>query len=112
MNLFANLPSSAQEEIQILLQSGPVRIERIVSNGEASPQGFWYDQDQEEWVVLLRGTATLEFQGNPDRLLGAGDYLLIPAHTKHRVSAVSEDAIWLGFHFQGAMGEPESAGPV
>jgi cupin 2 domain-containing protein len=76
-----------------------VRIERILSRAQASPEGFWYDQAQPEWVVLLRGSATLSFAGQDKMDLQAGDYLLIPAHLKHRVDRVSEDALWLAVHF-------------
>jgi len=97
-NFFENLPPGRRETIEVLLQSGSVRIERIVSHGEASPAGFWYDQENDEWVALLRGTATLEYAGGEQKPLRAGDYLLIPAKVKHRVSEVSQDALWLAFH--------------
>jgi len=99
-NLFENLPPGSRETMEVLFQSGSVRIERIVSHGEASPAGFWYDQESDEWVALLRGTATLEYLGGEQKSLRAGDYLLIPAHLKHRVSEVSQDALWLALHFQ------------
>src|SRR4051794_3858533 len=98
-NLFTNLPPSGEEVIETLLQSGSVRIERIVSNGEGSPAGFWYDQDGDEWVMLAKGTAALEFEGGKRSKMAAGDYLLIPAHRKHRVLEVSQDAVWLALHF-------------
>ena len=89
------------EEIQILFQSGPVRIERIISNGHPSPAGFWYDQEQDEWVILLAGSAELEFEGGAVKPMASSEYLLIPSRQKHRVSQVSEDAVWLAFHFRG-----------
>ena len=98
-NLFSNLPPSGGEVIQDLLQSGPVRIERIVSNGHPSPAGFWYDQDGDEWVLLAKGTAALEFEGGKRSKMAAGDYLWIPAHVKHGVLEVSPDAVWLALHF-------------
>jgi cupin 2 domain-containing protein len=97
-NLFANPPSAGEEVIQELLQSGAVRIERIVSNGQPSPEGYWYDQDRDEWAMLAQGSATLEFENGERKEMGAGDYLLIPAHRKHRVLEVSNEAVWLAIH--------------
>jgi cupin 2 domain-containing protein len=105
-NLFAPLPSLPSErtgeQILPLLKTSAFRLERIVSHGQASAEGFWYDQTQPEWVLLMRGRATLDFGGEGRRELRelkAGDCLLIPAHSKHRVESVSEDAIWLALHF-------------
>jgi len=84
-NLLSNIPSNLPEElIETLIQSDGVRIERIVSNGHASLEGFWYDQDEHEWVVVLQGAARLQIE---DRTidLGPGDHINLPAHTKHRV---------------------------
>lgn len=95
-NVFKDLPEpSDREHFFTLLQSGNVRIERIVSNGQASPKDLWYDQSECEWVLLLQGTATLEFANGRMLELTAGDYLLIHSHEKHRVERTSLDAIWL-----------------
>ena len=88
------------EAIESLLQTNGLRLERIVSRGEASPAGFWYDQPDPEWVVLLRGEAMLLVEGEGEMLLRAGDYLLIPAHCRHRVEQTSQDALWLALHFR------------
>lgn len=88
------------EHLQNLLETGSVRIERIVSNSHASPDGFWYDQAEDEWVVVLRGNATLEFDPGSPRSLAAGDHLFIPRHTRHRVSETSPDTIWLAVHLK------------
>lgn len=101
-NLLANLPApSAEEEFLTLVQTDSVRVERIVSNGHPSPEGFWYDQTEDEWVLLLTGTAGLEFADGGAVSLKAGDYLLISSHTKHRVQQMSADAIWLAIHYAG-----------
>ena len=86
-NLFAPLArTSTDEDITVLLTTPNVRIERIVSTGQASPPGFWYDQNEAEWVVLLTGGAGLRFDGETQvRALKPGDYLHIPAHARHRV---------------------------
>jgi cupin 2 domain-containing protein len=76
-----------------------VKIERIVSNGQPSPTDFWYEQEQDEWVTLIQGAATLEFKHGEKKEMQAGDYLLIPSHLKHRVSKVSRDGVWLEIHF-------------
>ena len=87
-NLLENFPSQLPKElIEVLASSDSVRIERIVSHGHTSPEDFWYDQDQDEFVLLLKGKAELEFS-DPDKMimLDEGDSLLIPAHQRHRVS--------------------------
>ncbi len=77
-----------------------VRIERIVSHGHASPEGFWYDQDQDEWVVVLKGQARLRFQDGQIELK-PGDFVNIPARKKHRVEWTTphEPTIWLAVHY-------------
>ncbi len=97
-NLFSELPDIAQgEHFQELLNAGKVRIERIVSSDRPDP--ILYDQEQDEWVLLLQGRASLELAGRPIELL-AGDYLFIPAHAPHRVLSTSRDprCIWLAVH--------------
>ena len=92
---------SADRELFVeLLQTGPARLERIVSNGHASEPGFWYDQPQPEWILLLKGEATLEFEDGAELALKSGDSLIIHAHCRHRVASVSQDAIWLALHYQ------------
>ncbi len=104
--LFAHLPAdSAQEQFNELLHADAVHIERIVSQGQASPPGFWYDQDWAEWVLVLRGSAVLLMEGEAaPRTLGPGDYLHIPPHRRHRVEATAahEPTIWLAVHHPGA----------
>lgn len=100
-NLFAELPGRLPEELfETLLTGNKVRIERIVSHGHASPDGFWYDQDQHEWVVVLKGAATVKFE---DRSLELrpGDFVNISAHQKHRVEWTTPDepTIWLAVHY-------------
>jgi len=85
------------ERIEVLWQTEQVRIERIVSTGQSSPPGFWYDQEEDEFVMLLQGTAMLDFDGGRRQQMEAGDFLLIPAHEKHRIAATSfqPPCIWL-----------------
>jgi cupin 2 domain-containing protein len=90
----AGAPASG-EHFEELARIGVTTIERIVSSDTPSPER--YDQPQTEWVVLLRGEALLEVDGEPLRLR-AGDYILIPAHTPHRVLETSRDALWLAVH--------------
>ena len=103
-NLFADIDAEAAEERFAALVSAPgVRIERIVSTGQSSPDGFWYDQDEAEWVLLVAGAAGLQFEGEEDvRGLRPGDHLLIPAHRRHRVAwtAPDEPTVWLAVHFR------------
>jgi cupin 2 domain-containing protein len=101
-NLFENLPgAAAEEEFTTLAEFRGARIERIVSTGQASPPGFWYDQDQAEWVVLLSGSAGLLLEGEEaPRILRPGDYVEIPARKKHRVewTDAKEPTVWLAVH--------------
>ncbi len=86
------LSGASDEHIEKLIDSAGVRIERIVSHGHASPEGFWYDQDENEWVVLLAGAARLRFENNDKTIeLGPGDHINIPAHTRHRVDWTQPD---------------------
>jgi cupin 2 domain-containing protein len=100
-NLFNDLPSNLPDELFVtLLDSAKVRIEKIVSHGHASPQGFWYDQDQHEWVLVLHGAARLSIEGE-SKELKPGDYINIPAHQKHRVEWTTPDqpTVWLAVFY-------------
>ncbi len=102
-NLLADLPRDLSEEIfTTLLQASGVRIERIVSHGHQSPDGFWYDQPTNEWVLVLQGAAKIEFEGGMVEL-GPGNFIDIPAHRKHRVAWTTPDepTIWLALHYGG-----------
>jgi cupin 2 domain-containing protein len=102
-NLFDGIPERLPHELTEILAAGnAVRIERIVSQGHASPDGFWYDQDEDEWVLLLSGSAGLRFEGEDRELrLKPGDHLHIPAHRRHRVAWTAEgiDTVWLAVFF-------------
>ena len=97
-NLLASIPSAAAGEVVTsLVTRGGVRFERIVSQGQASPEGFWYDQAEHEFVLLLQGHAELEFADGRTVTLRAGDWLEIEAHVRHRVrsTALDEPSVWL-----------------
>lgn len=107
-NLFEEIPADLpQELVDVLAEgSGKVRIARLVSRGHASPDGFWYDEEEFEWVVLLRGSAVLSHEDSASGEVSAitmkpGDWLLIPPHCRHRVESTSpdEDTIWLAVHW-------------
>jgi cupin 2 domain-containing protein len=87
-----------EEQFQKLLETPTVRIERIVSEAHQSPPGFWYDQSETEWVMVLRGAATLELHGGEFVELKAGDYVTIPCHKRHRVHRTTPGTIWLAVH--------------
>jgi cupin 2 domain-containing protein len=106
-NLLRGLPSKplAEEIVEPLLTLPGMRIERIVSTGQATPEGQWYDQETDEWVLLVRGAARLRLEGEAeDRALGPGDFLLLPAHCRHRVDWTdpNEVTVWLAIHFEGS----------
>lgn len=111
-NLFAEMPAQLPSELVSLLAQGPnVRVERIVSMGHASPAGFWYDQAESEWVVVLLGEATLQFDGDDELVrLGPGDHINIAAHRRHRVQWTTPDAptVWLAVFYEAASSEPQS----
>ena len=102
-NLFSNLPTDLTEElVDVLADSQHVRIERIVSTGQASPDGFWYDQQEDEWVVVLQGAAGLLFESDKEpREMHPGDHIFIPAGTRHRVAwtAPDEPTVWLAVFY-------------
>ena len=93
-NLFSLPMPGPEEQVDILVQGGPVRIEKIVSTGQASG---WYNQTETEYVALLQGEATLEYENGRLLLMAAGDTLLIPSGEKHRVAKTSTDppCVWL-----------------
>ncbi len=106
MNLFAALPDAgAAEAVDTVLERPGVRVERIVSAGQASPPGFWYDQDEGEWVVLLSGAARLRLEGEVEaRMLGPGDCLDIAPHCRHRVEWTDPavPTVWLAVFYRAA----------
>jgi cupin 2 domain-containing protein len=106
VNLFADLPDAdAGEVVEALLTRPGLRIERIVSHGGASPPGFWYDQAEGEWVVVLAGAARLRFEDEAEpRLLQPGDWLDIAAHRRHRVEWTEPDrpTVWLAVFYGGS----------
>jgi cupin 2 domain-containing protein len=100
-NIFSSIPQNLSIEVfQTLLSSDAIGIERIISKGHQSERDFWYDQDQNEWILLLKGAARLEFT---DKVLNLnpGDYVNIPAHEKHRVdwTTPDEETIWLAIFY-------------
>jgi cupin 2 domain-containing protein len=101
-NLLSDIPQELPaEQFTTLLAADHARVERIVSTGQVSPPGFWYDQEEAEWVLVLAGAASLEFAGEPAlRQLAPGDYLHIPAHARHRVAWTdpARPTVWLAIH--------------
>jgi len=103
-NLFADIPGDLREElVETLLDASGLRVERIVSRGHRSPAGFWYDQDEKEWVVLLKGSAGLRFEGREDLIvLRPGDSVHIDRRRRHRVewTDAAQDTIWLAVYYR------------
>ena len=101
-SLLSNVPARLDaERFDTLLARPGLRIERIVSTGQASPADFWYDQPQDEWVCVLAGAAAVLIEGEAaPRVLKAGDWLEIPAHVRHRVEWTDADkpTVWLAAH--------------
>ncbi|MCD8504630.1 MAG: cupin domain-containing protein [Burkholderiaceae bacterium] len=104
-NLFDMTPRVPEDHeiFETLLSHANVRIERIVSTGQVSPEGFWYDQSQAEWVFVVQGTASVQFEDERNaRDLKAGDYLYIAPHRRHRVqyTQTTPPTIWLAVHIE------------
>jgi len=101
-NIFDSIPEDLQSEVfENLVAGDGVRIERIISKGHQSPESGWYDQDKNEWVLVLRGEAILLFADETSVRLKTGDFINIAAHKKHRVEWTSPDVetIWLAVHY-------------
>lgn len=102
-NLYRDLPAELPQEVfTTLLQAGSVRIERILSRGQTSPASGWYDQDEDEWVLLVQGAGELTFEDGRRVRLGPGDHLHIPAHQRHRVSWTDpqQTTLWLAVFYR------------
>ena len=102
-SLFEDIPTELPDELfETICTKESVKIERIVSKGHASPDGFWYDQEQNEFVLVIQGSAGLKIEGKDDIVsLKAGDFLDIGSHVKHRVEWTDSscEAIWLAVHY-------------
>lgn len=102
-NLF-DIPATdrADEIFDDLLSSDNVRIQRIVSHGQSSPPDFWHDQDRHEWVIVLSGSARIGYENGDTVHLEPGDYLSIPAHTRHRLewTPPNVDTVWLAVFYR------------
>lgn len=110
-NLLRDLPpAGADESFEALHERAGLRIERIVSRGHVTPSDQWYDQGQDEWVMVLSGAARLEIEGRDEVAMGPGDAVFLAAHQRHRVAwtAPEEPTIWLAVHHH----VPDSAGPI
>ena len=102
-NLLRDLPTAAAEEVfETLLEHPGFRLERIVSRGHVTPEGTWYDQPQDEWVLLVAGAARLVMEGNKTVELAPGDTVLLPAGCRHRVAwtAPGVPTVWLALHYK------------
>ncbi|MBU0679425.1 MAG: cupin domain-containing protein [Verrucomicrobia bacterium] len=98
-----------EEQVGVLFDADTVRIERITSHGHLSPEGFWYDQDEDEWVTIVEGEGAVLFEGEEEpRILKRGDHLFIPAHQRHRVEWTSEEeaTVWLAVFVPASPGPP------
>jgi len=102
-NLYDQSAASAREEVaETLYADEKVHIEHIISTGQGSPEGFWYDQKQNEWVCVLEGQGVIQWEDDSKKVLKKGDWVLIPAHVRHRVLSTSSTppCIWLAFFWK------------
>lgn len=102
-NIFSAIPDNIPEEIiETIFSSEKMRIERIISKGHRSPEGFWYDQEKNEWVILLNGAARIRFENKEESVyMKSGDHIHIPAHCRHRVEWTDPDCtiVWIAVFF-------------
>ena len=103
-NIFSNIPESLPNELlKELVSSENCKIERIISKGHTTPEGKWYDQDKNEFVIIFKGNAELLFEENNKIIkMKEGNYINIPSHTKHRIikTSLKEETIWLAIHYK------------
>jgi cupin 2 domain-containing protein len=101
-NIFDALPGDLSDEVfEDILRTPNLRIERIVSQGQASPEVGWYDQEESEWVIVLEGSAAILFEEGRQVVLNKGDYLNIPSHSRHKVLWTDQKGltIWLAVFY-------------
>ena len=99
-NIFQELPDNlAVEHFETITTGKNVRIERIVSNENTTPEGEWYDQSQRDWVIVLEGSGSIEIEEGRSVTLNKGDHLLIEKQERHRVTHTDPNTIWLAVHF-------------
>jgi cupin 2 domain-containing protein len=104
-NIFLDIDANLEKELfEDIIQKESFKLQRIISQGHTTPKDEWYDQDEDEWVMLVSGEAILSFENDKDEHLKAGDYINIPAHKRHRVSWTKPDVktIWLALHSQSS----------
>ncbi|MBP1747663.1 MAG: cupin protein [Deltaproteobacteria bacterium] len=103
-NIFSRIPNTIPDEIfDTIIQNDNVKIERIISDGHTTPIDRWYDQERDEWVILLKGIAEILFENEPQPVtLKPGDHVLIPAFCRHRVTRTDEKqpTVWLAIHMK------------
>lgn len=97
-NIYHGRDASAGETIEELFANASVKVERIVSRSSSTPPGFWYDQEEDEWVVVLKGRAVLEFERGETMVVAEGGHVTIPRHLRHRVVETSAETLWLAVH--------------
>ncbi len=101
-NLFESIPDEVSDEIfDLIIENDKVKIERIISKGHTSPESGWYDQECNEWVIVLKGEAKILIENKGEKYLIPGSYINIPAHQKHKVTWTKEntETIWLAIHY-------------
>jgi cupin 2 domain-containing protein len=97
---FSKKRIKGSESFETLLKSNSLLLEKILTHGELKSPGKWYDQEKDEWVMMVQGKATIEYDDGNRIEMKKGDYVIIPAHLKHRVIETSEspDCVWLALH--------------
>ena len=105
LNIYEQIPEELRDELfeEIASGGGSFKLERIVSKGHSTPEGKWCDQDENEWVILLKGSAAILIEGEAGEVvLKPGDHLQIPAHLKHRVQWTDTkiETVWIALRYE------------
>ena len=102
-NIYSQISANFDAELFTeILHNGKLTLKRIISAGHCTPAGEWYDQSDNEWVMLLKGSAVLLIEGQAEPVvMSPGDHIVLPAHVRHRVekTSVDEKTIWLALHY-------------
>jgi cupin 2 domain-containing protein len=99
IKLYPENPKQGLEKFHDIVEGKSFILEHIISNGEVSEEGFWFDQRRKEWAALIQGEATLEFEDGILELV-AGDSVIFEPHQKHRITKTTVDAVWIAVHFE------------
>jgi len=99
-NLLDNIPFTSKNEIfNTIISNDNIKIERIISYGQTTPKDYWYNQEEDEFVLILKGDAKIQYDDGSIHILNTNDSLYIQSHQKHKVTYTANPTIWLAIFF-------------